>query len=54
MRSRSSREALHFKPDYAEAHNNLGVALRDTGRTAEAIAQFEEAARLRPSPAPAR
>ena len=45
--------ALHFKPDYADAHNNLGVALRDTGRTAEAVAQFEEAARLRAGPAPA-
>jgi tetratricopeptide (TPR) repeat protein len=42
-------EALSIKPDSAETHNNLGVALVDSGRTAEAIGQFEKAVRLRPS-----
>ncbi|MGD1032034.1 MAG: tetratricopeptide repeat protein [Opitutaceae bacterium] len=38
--------ALRLKPDYAEAHNNLGIALDAVGRTQEAIAQVEEALRL--------
>ena len=39
-------QALRLKPDYAEAHYNLGIALDAEGRTREAIAQFEEALRL--------
>lgn len=30
------RQALQFDPDYVEAHRNLGLALRQTGRPAEA------------------
>ena len=41
-------EALRLKPDYAEAHNNLGNALGSIGRSPEAIAHFEEALRLKP------
>jgi tetratricopeptide (TPR) repeat protein len=36
------------------AHHNLGVALADAGRLREAIAQFEEALRIRPEYAQAR
>jgi tetratricopeptide (TPR) repeat protein len=36
------------KPDYAEAHNNLGIALGTRGRLAEAIEHFELALRLNP------
>ncbi len=36
------------------AHHNLGVALADEGRTAEAIVQFEEALKIRPDYAQAR
>ena len=41
-------EALRLKPDYGEAHNDLGTALASAGRISEAIAQFEETVRLEP------
>jgi Flp pilus assembly protein TadD len=31
------KEALRINPDYAEAHNDLGNALVQTGRASEAI-----------------
>jgi Flp pilus assembly protein TadD len=50
--------ALRLKPDYAEAHynlgiyaeshNNLGSALGSAGHMSEAIAHFKEALRLKP------
>jgi len=39
---------LALKPDYADAHNNLGIALAAQGRTAEAIARYERALELKP------
>ena len=41
-------QALRLKPDYIEAHNNLGNALLDSGKVPEAIGQFEQALRLKP------
>jgi tetratricopeptide (TPR) repeat protein len=41
-------QALRIQPDYAEAHNNLGVALLQLGRSQEAIAHFEQALRIKP------
>ena len=41
------RQALHLKPDFPEAHNNLGNALKDQGQLAEAMAHYQEALRLR-------
>ena len=41
------RQALRHKPDYAEAHNNLGFALRTKGQLDEAIAEYQEAIRLK-------
>jgi serine/threonine-protein kinase len=38
---------LRLKPGYAEAHNNLGLALQDKGQLEEAIAQFKEALHLK-------
>ena len=42
------REAIRLKPDYAEAHFNLGIALSDQGKLDEAIAEYREAIRLKP------
>jgi|GEM_PF-2325077 tetratricopeptide (TPR) repeat protein len=42
------RQAAIFKPDYAEAHNNLGVALHDLGRLDEAAASYRRALALKP------
>src|SRR5262249_44251226 len=42
------REAIRLKPDYAEAHNNLGVALGGQGKLKEAEAACREAIRLKP------
>jgi tetratricopeptide (TPR) repeat protein len=43
------REAIRRKPDYAEAHFNLGCDLqRVPGRVPEAISEYREAVRLKP------
>ena len=41
-------QALRIKPDYAEAHYNLGVALEQAGRVQEAIGHYEQALRIKP------
>ncbi len=43
-----SRKAIRITPDYAEAHNNLGVALEAQGRLDEAIASYRHAVRAMP------
>jgi tetratricopeptide (TPR) repeat protein len=40
--------ALRIKPNYAQAHYNLGLALVQSGRLTEAIAQYEIALRINP------
>ena len=44
------RQALHFEPKYAVAHNVLGLTLLEQKQTAEGIAELEEAARLEDLP----
>ena len=46
--------ALKIRPDWAEAHNNLGIALASQGRIAEALTHFERAVQLKPDFADAR
>ena len=43
------RRTLQGNPDSWTAHDNLGLALHGPGRTAEAIAQFQEALHLTPN-----
>jgi Flp pilus assembly protein TadD len=40
--------ALQIKPDYGEAHNNLGNALLQKGSAGEAIVQYEKALEIKP------
>ena len=42
------KEALRLKPDYAEAHYNLALALLQTGRKEESSSEFEKAYKLAP------
>ena len=42
------KRAIELKPDYAQAHNNLGVALMNKGNTNEAISHFKMAIELKP------
>ena len=42
------RRVTTLKPDWPEAHNNLGFALGNSGRFKEAIAAHAEALRLKP------
>lgn len=43
------REAIALNPGYLDAHNNLGVVLREAGRLAEATAQFVRTVKLCPT-----
>jgi protein O-mannosyl-transferase len=42
------QRAIELHPDFADAQNDLGLALGQSGRPAEAIPHQEEAARLKP------
>ena len=44
----SYRKALAIKLDFAEAHNNLGGALRDLGKLEEAMASYHKALAIKP------
>ncbi len=42
------KRSLQLKPDYAEAHYNLGKALARSGKTTEAINQYRQALLIQP------
>ena len=44
----SYQQALRLKPDTAETHSNLGVALVEQGKLTEAVASYQQALRLKP------
>lgn len=44
----SYNKALQLKPDFSEAHNNLGNALKSLGRYEEAIACYNNALQIKP------
>ena len=48
------RQALALKPDFAEAHNNLGSSLGALGEFGQAIDQYRQAIRIKPDYANAR
>ena len=39
---------ITLKPDYAKAHNNLGILLKEQGRIKEAEASYAQAIKLKP------
>ena len=41
-------KALEFKPEYADAHNNLGIAYAELGRFDEAVASYTRCLKVRP------
>ena len=41
------RQAIHFKPDRAEAHSNLGNVLKKQSRLGEALASYDKALTLK-------
>jgi tetratricopeptide (TPR) repeat protein len=48
------REAVRLRPDFAEAHNNLGLVLIQTGEDEAGISSLREAVRISPDYAEAR
>ena len=42
------KSAVAIRPDYAEAHNNIGVSYERMGRTEDSLAEFRETTRLQP------
>jgi tetratricopeptide (TPR) repeat protein len=45
---KSYRQAIKLKPDYAEAHSNLGNTLQELGKLDEAEKSFRQAIELKP------
>ena len=42
------KKALAIKPDYSEAHNNLGIAYQQLGQINDSINQYEKALAINP------
>ena len=44
-----TRKAIKIKPDFVDAHNNLGNLLRDLGQLKEAELSYKKAMELKPN-----
>jgi len=44
----SCRQAIALKPDYAEAHSNLGITLQELGKLDDALASYTQAIASKP------
>ena len=44
----SYKQALKIKPDYADAYNNMGIALKDKGDLEAAIDSYKQALKIKP------
>jgi Flp pilus assembly protein TadD len=42
------RESIRLRPDLAQSHYYVGIVLRDSGRAADAEAEFQTARQLQP------
>ena len=47
------RKAVALKPDYADAHYNLGNTLKELGQSAAAVKSYEKALAVKPDDAEA-
>ncbi len=45
---RGLQQSLAIKPDYAEAYNNMGIALQEQGKLEEAIEAYNKALAIKP------
>ena len=45
---KSYKKALAIKPDFAEAHNNLGITLKELDQLDEAVKSYEKALTVKP------
>ena len=45
----SYKKAIVLKPNFAKAHNNFGVLLKDLGKLSEACSGFIQAINLNPN-----
>ena len=45
---RAFNNSISLKPDYADAYNNMGIALRDHGKLEESIEAYSKALSLKP------
>ncbi len=45
----SYRKAIEIKPDYAEAHSNLGVLLKELGKSKDAELSYRKAIEIKPN-----
>ena len=51
---KSYEKAFAINPDYAEAHNNLGVTLKELGQLDDAVKSYKKALAINPEYAVAR